>query len=177
METIRKNPDEIESEAGDIPDMMDLASLWEWAGVSFGKEETFVLFLAIKRLVDEKQLKSVRLWGKVFGRDANYTVVEAELKDGTDDVDEFESEEVVADPAVTRESVATPPLQKGPVVVKPKQYSPLTKENRSGANKYIYFVCNTIGGAWTRLPDVSPVRLQESRLIRKYLTGKLDAKV
>ncbi|KAI9351233.1 radial spokehead-like protein-domain-containing protein [Obelidium mucronatum] len=70
---------------GEIPDIMDLSNLWEWAGVSFGREETFMLFLSLRKLVAEKPLKSVRLWGKIHGLNSSYIITEGELKDGAND--------------------------------------------------------------------------------------------
>lgn len=78
-------------EVGEIPDIMDLANLFEWAGVSFGKEETFLMLLSLNKLVEEKSLKSVRLWGKILGTKADYYVVEAEMKEGMRDESQLES--------------------------------------------------------------------------------------
>jgi radial spoke head protein 4A len=153
--------------------MMDLAVLWEWAGVSLGREETYLMFLSIKKLVEQKQLKSVRLWGKVLGRDANYIIAEAELKEGVEDTEDA----VVNAVPPTEVAEKKDEVQEGPKLTKPKQFGPLSKEQRIGVNKYVYFACNYIGGAWKRLPDVIPERLQEARKIRKYFTGNLDAKV
>ncbi|RKP20358.1 hypothetical protein ROZALSC1DRAFT_21457 [Rozella allomycis CSF55] len=63
----------------EMPDMLEIARLFEWAGVSFGQEETFKLILSLKQLAQEKQLKSVRLFGKIFGLKSNYYVIESEL--------------------------------------------------------------------------------------------------
>lgn len=157
--------------------MMDLASLWEWAGVSFGKEDTFLLFLSIKKLVETKQLKSVRLWGKIYGTRQNYIIAEAELKEGVEDVeDAIVNATEVVEGAVGESKSKSPADAKLPVP-KTKQYANLSKESRTGANKYIYYVCHVVGGPWSRLPDVIPERLQESRKIRKYFTGVLDTKV
>ncbi|KAJ3260820.1 Radial spoke head protein 4 A [Boothiomyces macroporosus] len=168
--------DATDGDTGDFPDMMDLAGLWEWAGVSFGKEDTFLLFLAIKNLVEVKQLKSVRLWGKIFGTQGNYIIVEAELKEGAADEEDaiVNAEEVFEKevPAVTAKDE-----DDGVAVPKVKQMAPLGKEVRIGVNKYIYYVCSHIGGPWTRLPDVVPERLQESRKIHKYFTGDLKHKI
>jgi radial spoke head protein 4/6 len=150
---------------------MDLANLWEWAGVSFGKEETFLLFLSIKKLVEQKQLKSIRFWGKIFGREKNYIITEAELKEGSDD-----PEEAIVNAVPKLEEVKVE-VQEGPKLPKPKAFSRLSREQRSGVNKYVYYVCNYIGGQWTRLPDVVPERLQEARKIRKYFTGNLNSQV
>lgn len=140
--------DATEGEPGEIPDMMDLATLWEWAGVSLGKKETFLLFLSIKQLVASKQLKSVRLWGKIYGRDANYIIAEAEMKDGVQDAEDAlvnpvpsaENAEEVKKSTETEESVAKTEAKLPQAKV--KVMAPLSKEVRIGVNKYIYYVCH-----------------------------------
>lgn len=47
----------------------------------------------------------------------------------------------------------------------------------TGVNNYTYFVCNHLGGPFTQLPFILPDQIKASRLIRKFLTGKLDAHV
>jgi len=51
------------------------------------------------------------------------------------------------------------------------------EEQRSGANKMSYFVCNEPGEAWTRLPAVTPAQIATARKIRKFFTGRLDTPV
>jgi radial spoke head protein 4A len=59
-----------------------------------------------------------------------------------------------------------------------KPSAPIPKETvGTGANKYVYFVCNAPGKPWTRLPSVTPMQVQLSRKIRKYFTGRLDSPV
>ncbi|KAJ3019554.1 Radial spoke head protein 4 A, partial [Thoreauomyces humboldtii] len=177
---------------GEIPDIMDLANLWEWAGVSFGKEETFMLFLSLKRLVTEKPLKSVRLWGKILGTSKNYIIIEGELRDGAEDEDEAiangnpseeageeieEQEEEKAGDGDEGEEGAEKKANLELPKRKVKLVVPLPKEERVGVNKYVYYTCNYAGGAWTRLPDVIPENLQLARRIRKYFTGDLSHKI
>lgn len=50
-------------------------------------------------------------------------------------------------------------------------------EAGTGANNYVYFVCNYLGGPFTMLPAVLPGQIKASRRIRKFLTGRLDALV
>ena len=47
----------------------------------------------------------------------------------------------------------------------------------TGVNNYTYFACNHLGGPFTQLPFILPDQIKASRLIRKFLTGKLDAQV
>ena len=46
-----------------------------------------------------------------------------------------------------------------------------------GANKFTYFVCSYAGGAWTKLPNVTPEQVVVARQIRRFFTGDLDAAV
>ncbi|KAJ3286941.1 Radial spoke head protein 4 A [Rhizoclosmatium sp. JEL0117] len=184
---------------GEIPDIMDLSNLWEWAGVSFGREETFMLFLSLRKLVAEKPLKSVRLWGKIHGLNASYIITEGELKDGAEDEDgpiangvvdpeaiaaaEAAAAEAAAAeaPAAAAEGEGAPPAApvEDPTLPKPKQkiIPPLPKEERIGVNRYVYYVCAYPGAPWIRLPDVIPEKLQISRKIRKYFTGDLKHQI
>jgi radial spoke head protein 4A len=176
-------------EVGEIPDILDLAHLWEWAGVSFGKEETFKVFLSLKRLVELKPLKSVRLWGKILGLQGSYIIAEGELREGAVDEDDEianspnsvaggdgangaaaaaeggasaegadgnadggaagadESGEGAAADAEGGENAAVPAKKEEDdlAITKPKTgkyIGPLSKEARSGVNKYVYYVCN-----------------------------------
>ncbi|KAJ3101498.1 Radial spoke head protein 4 A [Phlyctochytrium planicorne] len=182
-----------EDAAGEIPDVMDLANLWEWAGVAFGKEETFTLFLSLRKLVQDKPLKSVRLWGKISGLQSPYIIVEGELREGALDEDEIvpqppqpaekeEEAEIVGDGEDERIRRLLFEEEKSGVVVGKKgkdkaAVGPLPVENRVGVNKYVYYVCNYVGGPWTRLPDVIPEKLQAARRITKYFTGNLQHQI
>lgn len=42
---------------------------------------------------------------------------------------------------------------------------------------WIKFIFFKVGGEWTRLPDVIPEQLQQSRSIRKAFTGNLNKQV
>jgi radial spoke head protein 4A len=67
---------------------MDDAALLEWAGVSFGRGETYRLYLSIKRLAESLpgEADKARLFGKINTRGKPYYIVEA--------LSTFEGEEV-----------------------------------------------------------------------------------
>eukprot|EP00937_MAST-01D_sp_MAST-1D-sp2_P000199 g199.t1 len=50
-------------------------------------------------------------------------------------------------------------------------------EGKEGANKYTYWACSWVGGAWTRLPNVKASQVTCHAQHRKLLTGRLDAPV
>ncbi|KAI9203128.1 radial spokehead-like protein [Polychytrium aggregatum] len=183
----------IEPPSGEIPDIMDISHLWEWGGLTLGSEETFLLFLSLKQLVEEKSLKSVRLWGKIFGLKSNYIIIEGELREGTIDEEDAvvngtlasdEAPQEEAEQAAPSENAAANPEgstnpedEEGAPKPKNKVIPPLPKEMRTGVNKYIYYVTPYPGGPWTRLPDVIPEKMQIARKIRKYFTGDLAHKI
>lgn len=84
-------PDEPEEGGASYPDLMDLARLYELAGVSLGAEETFRMFLSIKRLAGECSDR-VRFWGKVSTRDGDYYIAEAPTAEMEDVADPAEME-------------------------------------------------------------------------------------
>lgn len=161
----------IDESGVEIPDILELNRLWEAAGVSLGHQEVFTLFLSLRDLAKEKNLKSIRLWGKLFGTHGNYIVAEA---DGGDDAVQEEEEEP-EHPAEQNESEE----QKNgdePVVPKPKAKpkAKVNTERGTGVNKYSYYVCSNIGEAWARLPDAIPDKIRISRSIHKYFSGNLN---
>jgi radial spoke head protein 4A len=46
-----------------------------------------------------------------------------------------------------------------------------------GCNKYMYYVCQVLGGPFTLLDDVTPAQIRGARKICKLLTGNLAASV
>merc|ERR1712193_59772 len=93
--------------------------------------------------------------GKIVGTADNYIVAEVQYREGEEGNEEDDLPK---------------PDYKPPVVI-PKE------ENRSGANKYVYFVCNEPGKPWTKLPAVTPAQIVCSRKIKKFFTGNLEAAV
>ncbi|KAJ3370921.1 Radial spoke head protein 4 A [Allomyces arbusculus] len=173
---VKRSEDGNDDAAGQVPDILELSGLFEWAGVSFGKEETFLLALSIHQLVQETGLQSARFWGKLSARQGAYYVVEAEGAPPVED----DPEKAAADKAAV-EPAKPPPMdvpefEGFPDIKKPVDMS-LPKEEGTGVNKYTYFVCKSIGEVWTRLPDLLPEHVTAARAIRKYLTGNLSTPI
>ena len=79
-EGIEDNPDIT------YPDLMEEASVFAWAGVNFGPEETYRLMLSIKQLSMVDNL-SYKFWGKVITRSGDYYICFTEAPDEPDDLD------------------------------------------------------------------------------------------
>jgi len=54
--------------------------MFEWAGVVFGEEEVLRLHKSIKRLALLSGAHQLRFWGKIYGTQKDYLVVEGVLE-------------------------------------------------------------------------------------------------
>lgn len=164
-----------------LPNVMELAFFFEQGGVGLSKEETYHIFLALKQLIDSQPIQKCRFWGKVLGTEANYIVAEVEFREGEDEMDqEEEVEETEPDTSNLKEDVDEEGEEQDPgppkSTYKPPPVVP-KEDNRTGANKYAYLVCNEPGKPWVRLPLVLPAHITVARQIKKFFTGRLDAPI
>ena len=67
--------DTSEEDAG-VPNVLEEASFFEWAGIGFPKEQLYRLFLAMTQLKTLHGLKGVRFFGKILGTQRDYYIVE-----------------------------------------------------------------------------------------------------
>ncbi|KAM5327606.1 radial spoke head protein 4 homolog A [Glossophaga mutica] len=157
-----------------LPNVMESAFYFEQAGVGLGTDETYRVFLALKQLTDTHPVQRCRFWGKILGLEMNYIVAEVELREGEDE-EEVEEEDVTeerdnGDSEGEEEDELPRSFYKAPQAI-PKE------ESRTGANKYVYFVCNEPGRPWVKLPSVTPAQIVIARQIKKFFTGRLGAPI
>uniref|UniRef100_F6Z8X8 Radial spoke head component 4A n=1 Tax=Monodelphis domestica TaxID=13616 RepID=F6Z8X8_MONDO len=154
-----------------LPNIMESAFYFEQAGVGLSTDETYRIFLALKQLTDTQPVHTCRFWGKILGREMNYIVAEVEFREGEDE-EEIEEEDMSEESEADEDEKDELPKSsyKGTQMI-PKE------ENRTGANKYVYFVCNEPGRPWVRLPSVTPAQIVIARKIKKFFTGRLDAPI
>lgn len=62
-----------------MPDIIDEARIFEWAGVSFGEDEVYKLSKSLRRLSILSGASKLRFWGKIYGRVKDYWIVEGVL--------------------------------------------------------------------------------------------------
>jgi radial spoke head protein 4A len=141
--------------------------------VGLSAEEWFRLSLSLQKLCDtEEGIESPRFWGKVFGRSADYYIVEAKLSDYPDD----EEEEEAARQAKAADERREP--DEGEEEEEEAELPPSKTEPwGTGANEYVYWAANSWDGPWTRLPKVTPEQIIAARGMRRFLTGSLQAAV
>nr|XP_036269686.1 radial spoke head protein 4 homolog A [Pipistrellus kuhlii]KAF6363566.1 radial spoke head component 4A [Pipistrellus kuhlii] len=168
---------ELEDEMAEpsLPNVMESAFYFEQAGVGLGSDEIYRIFLALKQLTDTHPIQRCRFWGKILGREMNYIVAEVEFHEGEDE--EVEEEDVTeekdngeSEGEEDDEEELPRSLYKAPQPI-PRE------ESRTGANKYVYFVCNEPGRPWVKLPSVTPAQIVAARKIKKFFTGRLDSPI
>eukprot|EP00951_Prasinocladus_malaysianus_P028269 scaffold257073_cov49-Prasinocladus_malaysianus.AAC.1 len=150
------DPETGEPREADAPNEFECEDVWRDAqlfdalGVGLGLDEMYNVMLAVKRLGEDpaKGIATVRFMGKFLGITADYYVFETTMNDPPEEAEEGELPDGVA------------PMEVG-----------------SGANGYIYWTCNYLGGPMTRLPSIKPAEIKAARTIKKFLTGNLTAPV
>merc|ERR1719456_1816497 len=78
-----------EEDAEEIPtqDLQAEANLLEWAGVSFGRQETFRMHKALKKLAAENKTRQVRFWGKIACAKSDYYIAQGQTQMDEADID------------------------------------------------------------------------------------------
>ena len=61
----------------------------EWAGLGFGEEKVLMLSKSIKRLSVLSGASSLRFWGKIYGKEKDYWIVEGTLNEQEEDPEDL----------------------------------------------------------------------------------------
>jgi len=173
-------PEEDEATEELVPNVPQLAEYFEGADIGLGREESFRIFLALKKLTEDQPLKTVSFWGKVFGLEGNYLIAEAEFREGEepqpveeeggDELNGEDNEEALDEEEQDPRDKLPKNKYRPPPIIPAEEYG-------SGVNKKVYFVCDEPGKPWVMLPHATPQQLVVARQIRKLFTGRLDAAV
>lgn len=83
-------------------DLIQFAFYYEKAGIGFSKTELYCLEISIRELAKTEKLQDVRFWGKIFGLEKNYIVVESEISE-----EEMEARVAVRNEFVFKRSYVT----------------------------------------------------------------------
>eukprot|EP00033_Pygsuia_biforma_P000794 GCRY01000926.1.p1 GENE.GCRY01000926.1~~GCRY01000926.1.p1 ORF type:complete len:867 (+),score=252.04 GCRY01000926.1:141-2741(+) len=157
--------EEEELNEGEVENVNMNAFHFSQCGFAIGNQSVVTaLFLALQKLSQSQPLAKVRFFGKFFGIEKDYYIAEAEFKQG--ERGSMDEEEEEGESENEEEGEASPPTDKQ-----------APKEEETGVNTYVYFVCNYIGDEWVRLPDVSPQQIVAARKIVKTFSGDLNRPV
>jgi len=68
-----------------IPNFSEEAEMLDWAGISFGEDNTLRLQKSIKRLAIMSGAESLRFGGKIYGTNADYWIAVGRLPQAEED--------------------------------------------------------------------------------------------
>ena len=75
-----------------MPNLIRQNHVFQMAGVGLPTEEYIRLTITMKELVRYWPVEMIRFWGKIFGRSADYYIVETEFAEGNYESDVSEDE-------------------------------------------------------------------------------------
>lgn len=81
---VKKEGDEVTpvTSVGYVPDYYSLFQNLEWCGISVSEKESYLLTNSLRTLVSDKGLTAVNFWGKIFGQEKDYYIVETAAVEG-----------------------------------------------------------------------------------------------
>ena len=134
-----------------VPDISAEQELLTWTGISVGGVNASRIMLSIRQLASEHpELKSVRFFGKILGKLADYYICEGEV---------------------------TACDQAPPKGLKPNHPEKRNFEKAAQHNRFKYYVCSSPGAPWAALPNLMYYQLLAIPNNKRFLTGNLASPV
>jgi len=65
--------------------VMETAFYFEQGGIGLSRDETYLIFLALKKLVSVQPIQTCRFWGRILGREKNYIIAEVQFREGEEE--------------------------------------------------------------------------------------------
>lgn len=136
-----------------VADTVTELSALEWANVGYGKEESWLIDCAVRKLALNTVFEAaeLRFWGKVLGTSADYYVIQGKCENRPEGEDANERDQAIENGEI--------------------------ENGEEGPNRWTYFVANALEGDWVRLPDVRASELVAACQLTRFFTGSLDAAV
>jgi hypothetical protein len=75
---VKKDGDDITpiTNVGFVPDYYSIFQSLEWCGISISDKESYLLTNSIRKHLSDKGIQSATFWGKIFGKDKDYYIIE-----------------------------------------------------------------------------------------------------
>lgn len=145
------------------------------AGIGLPQEEVYRIALAMNQLREDKKLKKVRFFGKIFGSIRNYYICQSEYIETSTPMEFKPPKKQMQIFAKPKKSEDEGGEEKKEPPVDPASLP--SEEGGVGTNKNTYWVCNSIGDQWTQLPNVTPLQIARAKYIHKQFSGNLHTPI
>ncbi|CAF3191347.1 unnamed protein product [Rotaria sp. Silwood2] len=132
----------------------------------------------MKRLNNEINCIEMKFWGKIFGLYCDYYIIQVQ-HDKEIPFDEIN----ISNQLVNRKQLLTSKYSNHRIETKSNQEQEIlpfeipSEPHGIGTNQYTYFVTNSPGLSWIKLPDIKPIMINHARKIRYLFTGCLSSKI
>ncbi|CAF0967686.1 unnamed protein product [Adineta steineri] len=155
-----------------VPYLMDIANHCSNAGYGIHTTEMILIWSAMKRLNNQINCTEMKFWGKIFGICCDYYIVQIqhEKEITFDEIDISEREQKLKVKKISKHTNHQLSDQKLSTEIPSEPHG-------IGTNQYTYFVTNSPGLPWIKLPDVKPATINYVRKIRCLFTGCLLSQV
>ncbi|CAF4255709.1 unnamed protein product, partial [Adineta steineri] len=157
-----------------VPHLMDIANHCSNAGYGIHTTEMILIWSAMKRLNNQINCSEMKFWGKIFGIYCDYYIVQIQHEKEIifDEIDISEREQKLKVKKISKHTNHQLSDQEQ------KLSTEIPSEPHGiGTNQYTYFVTNSPGLPWIKLPNVKPATINYVRKIRCLFTGCLLSQV
>ncbi|CAF4111362.1 unnamed protein product, partial [Adineta steineri] len=137
-----------------VPHLMDIANHCSNAGYGIHTTEMILIWSAMKRLNNQINCTEMKFWGKIFGIYCDYYIVQIqhEKEITFDEIDISEREQKLKVKKISKHTNHQLSDQKLSTEIPGEPHG-------IGTNQYTYFVTNSPGLPWIKLPNVKPATI------------------
>jgi uncharacterized protein YbaR (Trm112 family) len=153
-----------------VPDFFAQAEMWASVGVGLLPVENIYVAASLKQVAIKFPVMKVRFWGKIFGLDANYYIIEGEQ-------DPERVEDHIEEEQPSEDSHLLSQLAKDLNYFKAKEISkPIPEPIGVGANVFVYYAASSKDPSrWLPLGPLRPEHILASRSVWGFFSGDFDA--
>jgi len=157
-----------------VVDIISNVQLLKSVGIDLGDHEWNLLqYSCIELVKQHSKITNPRFFGKIYGVENNYFIVETELEEYPDL--KAEREAAIAANAENAENEENEENEENKVII-PPEIDEKMEQPGSGCNKRVYYVCqNLYESQWSMLPWLTPDAIKKSRECHTLFTGNLKS--
>ncbi|CAF1118791.1 unnamed protein product [Rotaria sordida] len=162
-----------------VPYLMEMAYYCSNAGYGIHTTEIILIWSAMKRLNNEINCTEMKFWGKIFGLYCDYYIIQIQHEKEIS----FNEIDISNNQSRNRKYLSISKYSNHRIETKLNQeqeelsFEIPSEPHGIGTNQYTYFVTNSPGLSWIKLPDVKPIMIDYARKIRYLFTGCLSSKI
>ena len=162
--------DSEEDKKTNLSNIVNEQEMFNLFGEGLSVEEAQLLLFSMKFLAVKEQLAELKFWGKIYGTQSDYYIMEGKVDPDREVESNTEDTETVQEHSASKGIIKT--LNK----YKVRNIPEAKAEVSSGTNEFTYYVFHSNNFIqWEKLSDVQPAQIIAARKISYHFTGSLGA--